>query len=134
MLRVSSESSANVLKSVAHRARPGRTTVYFGTFLLLAACVPTDRTALLAVPFFIALGRVVGSPHYLSDVRAGAAGAGSLTSLGLSVAYFVDRPLWRSPLPTALEAGANYPRITCFYHPAFHCQYLPPGRRQETRG
>jgi membrane-associated phospholipid phosphatase len=107
LLRVSSEISANLLKSVVHRARPGsyggfadsfpsgHTTIYFGTFLLFATCFPRYRVWFLLVPTFIALGRVVGSLHYLSDVCAGMALAGGLTSLGLSVAYFVDRALWR---------------------------------------
>jgi membrane-associated phospholipid phosphatase len=107
LLRVSSEISANLLKAVVHRARPGsyagfrdsfpsgHTTIYFGTFLLFAACFPTYRGWFLVVPIFIALGRLIGSLHYLSDVCAGMALAGVLTSLGLSLAYFVDRPLWR---------------------------------------
>jgi membrane-associated phospholipid phosphatase len=107
LLRVSSEISANLLKSFVQRARPGsyagfpdsfpsgHTTIYFGTFLLFAACFPTYRGWWLVVPTFIALGRLVGSLHYLSDVCAGMVLAGVLTSLWLSLAYLVDRPLWR---------------------------------------
>jgi membrane-associated phospholipid phosphatase len=94
-------------KSFVHRARPGsytgfpdsfpsgHTTIYFGTFLLFAARFPTYRGWLLVMPTFIALGRLVGSLHYLSDVCAGMALAGLLNSLWLSLAYLVDRPLWR---------------------------------------
>lgn len=108
VLRISSEISANIVKSLVHRARPGsyaafadsfpsgHTTIYFGTFLLFAACLPRYRGWFLVVPTFVALGRVVGSLHYLSDVSAGVVLAGGLTSWWLSVAYFIDRPLWRS--------------------------------------
>jgi membrane-associated phospholipid phosphatase len=121
VLRISSEISANILKSFVHRARPGsyatfadsfpsgHTTIYFGTFLLFAACFPSYRGWILVVPTFIALGRVVGSLHYVSDVCAGMALAGMLTILWLSAAYFVDRPLWRSAVPVAnTEVTASY--------------------------
>jgi membrane-associated phospholipid phosphatase len=121
VLRVSSEISANILKSLVHRARPGsytafadsfpsgHTTIYFGTFLLFAACFPRYRVWLLLVPTFIALGRIVGSLHYVSDVCAGMVLAGVLTIIWLSIAYFLDRPLWRSATTVAnTEAMAPY--------------------------
>lgn len=121
VLRISSEISANILKSLVHRARPGsyatfadsfpsgHTTIYFGTFLLFAACFPRYRGWLLAVPTFIALGRVVGSLHYVSDVCAGMVLAGVLATLGLSAAYLLDRPLRRSAAMVAsTEAMASH--------------------------
>jgi membrane-associated phospholipid phosphatase len=108
VLRVSSEVGANILKSFVPRARPGsyatsadsfpsaHTTIYFGTFLLFAACFPRYRGWIVVVPTFIALGRVVQSLHYVNDICAGIALAGVLTILGLRTAYLIDRPLWRN--------------------------------------
>jgi membrane-associated phospholipid phosphatase len=113
VLRVSSEISANILKSFVPRARPGHyatfadsfpsghTTIYFGTFLLFAACFPRYRRWILVVPTCIALGRVVQSLHYVSDVCAGMVLAGVLTLVGLSGASLLDRLLWRSTVTVA---------------------------------
>jgi len=110
-LRVSSQVAANILKVLIRRPRPGdnlgfpdsfpsgHTTVYFGTFLLFAACFPKYRGLLLVVPVLIGVERVVSNWHYLSDVVAGIALAGLLTSFFLVLAYFLDRPLWRANTP-----------------------------------
>jgi membrane-associated phospholipid phosphatase len=115
-LRVSSQVAANLVKMLIHRPRPGsnaaftdsfpsgHTTIYFGTFLLFAACFPKHRGWVLAVPAFIGAGRVVGTMHYLSDVFAGIALAGLLTTLFLGLAYFLDRPLWRAATPVRIVA------------------------------
>ncbi|MBO2012194.1 phosphatase PAP2 family protein [Hymenobacter negativus] len=99
VLRVSSEVAANILKVLIHRPRPGdnanfpdsfpsgHTTIYFGTFLLFAACFPKYRGLLLGVPVLIGIERVINNWHYLSDVLAGVALASLLTSFFLSLAY-----------------------------------------------
>lgn len=115
-LRVSSGGAANIVKMLIHRPRPGsnaaftdsfpsgHTTIYFGTFLLFAACVPKQRGWVLLVPTFIGAGRVVSNLHYLSDVFAGIALAGLLTSFFLGLAYLLDRPLWRAATPVQAVA------------------------------
>jgi membrane-associated phospholipid phosphatase len=119
-LRFISEGAANIVKMLIHRPRPGsnaefsdsfpsgHTTIYFGTFLLFAACFPKHRGWILLVPTFIGAERVVGNLHYLSDVFAGIALAGLLTSVFLGLAYLLDRPLWRAVTPgraAALNRG-----------------------------
>ena len=122
-LRVSSQVAANIVKMLLPRPRPGsnaalidsfpsgHTTVYFGTFLLFAACFPKYRAWLLLVPTFVGAERVVGNYHYLSDVFAGIALAGLLTSLFLGLAYLLDRPLWRAAIPVP-AAALDYPKPT----------------------
>jgi membrane-associated phospholipid phosphatase len=119
VLRVASEVAANLVKALIRRPRPaahgdfpdsfpsGHTTIYFGTFLLFAACFPKYRGPLLAVPALIGVERVVSNWHYLSDVLAGVALASLLTGLFLSMAYFLDRPLWRANAPLLAAAPTN---------------------------
>lgn len=94
LTHLSSEVSANVLKVLAHRERPAfiaghdlggsfhsagphwdsfpssHTAIYWSLFWPLAVAFPRWRLPLLVVPVFIALGRLVLSAHYLSDVWA----------------------------------------------------------------
>ena len=110
-LRVGSQGAANIVKQLIRRSRPGsraeftdsfpsgHTAIYFGTFLLFAACFPRQRGWLLLVPTFIGVERVVGNYHYLSDVFAGIALASLLTIFLLGLAYLLDRPLRQAATP-----------------------------------
>ena len=95
LTHLSSEASANILKVLTHRLRPdfqpdgtdaggafhgagpywdsfpsGHTASYWSLFWPLALAFPRWRGPLLAVPVFVALGRLVLGVHYLSDVWA----------------------------------------------------------------
>ncbi|HEV8537970.1 MAG TPA: phosphatase PAP2 family protein, partial [Bacteroidota bacterium] len=43
---------------------------YFGIFLPLAVVLPRYRLALLVVPIYISMGRIILNVHFLSDVFA----------------------------------------------------------------
>lgn len=86
LTHLASVVSANVLKIIVHRPRPGslftpgytesfsfpsgHTATYWSLFLPLALAFPRWRWPLLTVPALVALGRLVLEAHYLSDVWA----------------------------------------------------------------
>ena len=59
----------------------GHATNYFGFFLPLMVLFPRYKGALLVIPAFVALQRVVVNDHYLSDVLAGILIASLMTLL-----------------------------------------------------
>ena len=99
---VSSRLITATLKAVFDRSRPfvfledhsirdffscgdsfpsGHATNYFGFFLPLIVLLPRYKWALLILPTFIALQRVIVNEHYLSDVLAGILIASIMTLL-----------------------------------------------------
>jgi membrane-associated phospholipid phosphatase len=100
---VSTRLVVRILKSVFERNRPhvflnnqsvndffssgadsfpsGHAANYFGFFLPLMVLLPRYKWALLIIPCFVALQRVIVNDHYLSDVLAGVLIASLITLL-----------------------------------------------------